>query len=901
MSSGRWREIEELYHAVVEQEPSARATLLERADPELRREVESLLAQSGSLPEKPAYNDDPASGNTIPMLAPGQRLGPYRIDALLGAGGMGEVFRGVDTRLDRPVAVKTCREEFSDRFHREARAISALNHPHICTLYDVGPSYLVMELLEGETLADRIKRGKLSMDQTLRYGGEIASALAEAHAKGITHRDLKPGNIILTKSGAKVLDFGLAKSLRDETLTDTRLAVGTPAYMAPEQLEATGSDARTDIYALGLVLSEMATGRRPPHGQPAGLPEAPLFSHIVERCLAKDADERWQTASDVQKELEWVRKGGASTLPAQAPPPRWRFHLWGWVVAGLLLLGVLWLYFRGSPPDQATHAAIVLPGKSVRLHSFAISPDGRSLAIAAQIDGRRQIWLRALDAFQLQAMPTTEEAIYPFWSPDSRSIGFFAQGKLKTISLNGAPSQTLCDAPFGRGGSWNRDGVIVFSPSAGSPYKLQKVPATGGVPVDVSSQAGANKHPVFLPDGRHFLYLREPANVEQAGIFLASLDGGPERRILADVSGLAFARNTLLFIRDNTLMAQPLDPSNWTPQGATISVAAGVSKTNNVNYAPVTASETGLLLYQTGAELAASQFAWVDRNGKAMGTVGPPRLADSPALSADGNRLLFDRPSALSVDIWERDLDRGDERRLVASSGYVNGIPQWSPKGDRVVFQSDRNGTNNLYQRASSGGEEELLLENNFNKIPTQYSRDGRYVIYTQSDPKTKRDVWVLPMEDAKPGKPFVFVHSEFNEYQGQLSPDSHWLAYTSDESGRPEVYVRPFPAGQGQWTLSIAGGEQPRWRADGKELFFVAADGKMTAVAIKTALNASLVPGPPTPLFEANLVLPPNEPLFDYDVTPDGTRFLVTTTATGSGSTSVLNLITNWNPRLTK
>ena len=818
----------------------------------------------------------------------GTRLGPYEITASLGAGGMGAVYRALDTRLGRYVAIKISASEFTGRFQREAQAISALNHPHICTLYDVGPNYLVMELVEGETLAARLKKGKLSLDDTVRLGGQIAAALAEAHSKGITHRDLKPSNVMIARNGAKVLDFGLAKSATDETRTLTQGVMGTPAYMAPEQREGKECDARTDIYSLGLTLREMATGRR--DGPAADL--SPQLAHVVERCLAEDPGERWQSASDVRKELEW-----AGQLAAQSPgaaPARSRLPFAGWLVAVILLLtGVgAWVYLRPAA-SRTIRSAIALPGNSAHVQSFALSPDGRYLAIAAQLNGKHQLWLRALDASEVQPLSSTDNAIYPFWSPDSRFIGFFADGKLKKIAAGGGPSQSLCDAPFGRGGTWNDDDIIVFSPSAAADQKLQRVSAAGGVPVDVTRAVGGYKHPAFLPDGRHFLYMFVAASEQQSGIYLGSLDGKENRRLLPDISGITLAAGRILFIRDNTLVAQPIDLATGEPKGGVTPVAAGVSKTSNVDYAPVTASRTGLLVYQTGGT-AQNQFTWVDRTGMVLGTVGAPGLVDNPLLSRDEKWLAFTRPESQSVDVWLRDLVRGAERRFITVPLYVNGMPQWSPNGDRIVFQSDRLGPNDLYQKAVSGGAEELLLANSQTKLPTQWSRDGRYIVYTETDPKTRRDIWVLPMEGARPGTPASFLHTESNEFLGQLSPDGHWMAYTSDESGQRQVYVRPFPSGQGQWSISLAGGEASRWRGDGQELFFVAAGGKMMAVPVKST-GAAFEAGAPQPLFDANLIQPPNEPIFDYDVTADGKRFLITTTVSGSSS-AILTLVENWD-----
>jgi Tol biopolymer transport system component len=895
MTPERFREIEALYQSARERGADVLAT----ADPELRKVVESLLAQEPSDKSAGHSAAETMTQSIQTAIAVGSQLGPYKIEAVLGAGGMGQVFRAVDTRLARGVAIKISHETFTERFEREARMIAALNHPHICTLYDIGPNYLVMELVEGETIAARLKRGKLSIDETLRYGAQIADALAAAHARGITHRDLKPGNIMLTKAGVKVLDFGLAKSSRDDSLTATNVALGTPAYMAPEQFEAKDCDARTDIYALGLVLFEMASGKRLVQGESPSIKGTPQFSHIVERCLAKDPDERWQSASDVRKELEWARQMNLSPAAAQTAPSGAFRGIAGWIAAGILLLASVWLYFRTSAAPHVMRASIALPGNSINLHSFALSPDGRYVAISAQVNGKLQLWLRSLNAFQAQAMPSTDDGMYPFWSPDSRAIGFFAQGKLKTIAIDGGPAQALCEAPFGRGGTWNRDDVIVFSPTGAVEGLLQKVSAAGGAPTNLSTAKGVYEHPLFLPDGRHYLYSLGTPSAETTGIYLGSLGNPESKRILPDRSGMAFSAGQLLFVRDNTLMAQPLDTSSWQPKGGAIPFAADVSKTSNVDYAPVSASESGLLLYQTGGRLARNQIVWIDRQGKPGETVSAPGGVHNPTLSPDEKLLAFTRQAEGSVDVWIRDLAHETERRFTSTPNAVNGKPVWSPTGDRIVFQSSRTGTRDLYQKPASGGQEEVLLANHDSKIPTHWSHDGRFLLYTQTDPKTKRDIWVIPMEGAKVGEAFPFLHSESNEYLGQLSPNTHWMAYTSDESGQPEVYVRPFPTGQGQLSISLAGGEQPHWRADGKELFFLAADGKMMAVATKT--GASLEPGKPQPLFDANLVRPPNEPLLDYDVTADGNRFLLSTTASSSASAVLLNLVTNWDTELKK
>ena len=834
---------------------------------------------------------------TTAAIGPGTLLGPYQIEAALGQGGMGQVFSAIDTRLGRRVAIKISQERFSDRFEREAKTISSLNHPHICTLYDVGPNYLVMELVAGETLDGRLKAGKLSLQHAIQFGEQIADAMAAAHAQGIVHRDLKPANIMLAKSGVKVLDFGLAKSESDDTLTGVNAVVGTPAYMAPEQRQGKGAGAGADIYALGLMLFEMSTGRRREGREAVHCPENFAFAHIVERCLADDPGERWQSAADVCRELHWASH--AKSLAA-APQPH---GLSGWVawtlVAGIVVLGAVLgrIYLQPKPAAAVLRSTLTLPGESVLIHSFALSPDGRYVAIAAQMTGRRQIWVRALDATEFQPLPGTEEGIYPFWSPDSRFIGFFSDGKLRRIAAGGGPAQAICDAPFGRGGTWNREGVIVFSPSAGPEFQLQRVAAAGGAPVNITHTSdGGLKHPFFFPDGRHFFFTAIAATTERSGIFLGTLDSNESHRLLSDRSGAVFAAGMLLFVRDNNLFAQPVDMPSGQPTGGVIPVAGGVVKTSNIDYAPVTASDTGLLLYQTGGDSRGSQFLWVDRTGKTLEAVGQPGLVNNPELSRDEKRLLFTRPTIGSIDVWMRDLARGTEQRFITSPPFEDGMARWSPTGDSAVFASDRLGHNDLYLKRSDGQEQSLVV-NNFYKMATQWSDDGRFIVYTQVEPQTKRDIWVLPVQGSAAGQPFAFLHTAANEFLGQLSPDSKWIAYTSDESGRREVYVRAFPSGQNPTSISPAGGEAPRWRADGRELFFVAADGRITAVPVKSA-GSALELGTPIALFQANLVRSPNEPLIDYDVSSDGKRFLLTTPAAGPTS-ATLNLISNWTATL--
>jgi Tol biopolymer transport system component len=877
----------------------------------------------------------------MPLTA-GERLGPYEIIALIGAGGMGEVYRAHDPRVGRDVAIKVSQEQFSERFSREARSIGALNHPNICTLFDVGPNFLVMEFVEGDA-----PKGPLPLEEALRIARQIGDALNEAHEKGITHRDLKPANVKIKPDGTvKVLDFGLAKfspvredggsdvpATQSPTLsmaaTQAGMILGTAAYMAPEQAKGKPVDRRADIWAFGVVLYELLTGRRMFEGDDVtetlaavvlrepewdGIPVE--VRRLLKKCLAKDPKKRLRDIGDVWELLE---APPVTTEAHAAPSPaRQGGGSLFWIAATVMAVGALatlaFLHFRETPPPEHVLRYTIAPPEGGTVHSFALSPDGRLLVLATASGGaKRQLWIRPMDALQWQPMPTTEDARYPFWSPDSRNIAFFADGKLRKIAAAGGPSQPVCDSADGRGGSWSRDDVILFSASGGPDNVIQRVPAAGGVPAAVTSTKSRYLYPTFLPDGRHFLFATIGMSSEKDGIYVASLDGKENRRILADAVGFAFAPQNhagdVLFLRENNLMAQPIDLGSVEPSGDAFPLAESVNLANGNNYAPVAVSNNGVLLYWSGGVGGAggttNQMVWYDRAGKVLDTAGVVSNVVTPAISPDEKTIAFARgSSAGNRDIWLRDLDRKNERRLTTDASG-NFVPFWSPKGDLIVFRSLRGGRlGDLYLRASNGsGQDELLLATPYNKAVDQWSRDGRFIVYMETDPKTKADLWVLPIgEEGKPsGKPVPFLHSGFNELQGQLSPDSKWMAYTSDVSGQREVYVQPFPAADNELPISTAGGEQPRWRADGKELFYLAADGKINAVSVTVIAGTkpSLKPGTPVPLFDAHNSSENNNAYFNYDVKRDGKSFLVSTTvaATSAGSTTPpLTVRVNWN-----
>ena len=874
-------------------------------------------------------------------MTPGTKLGPYEIVALLGAGGMGEVYRAHDPRVGRDVAIKISQEQFSERFAREARAVASLNHPNICTLYDVGPNFLVMELVEGES-----PEGPLPLDEALRIARQIVDALSEAHEKGVTHRDLKPGNIKIKPDGTvKVLDFGLAKlsparegggsdlaATQSPTLsmaaTQAGMILGTAAYMAPEQAKGKPVDRRADIWAFGVVLHELLTGRRLFEAEDVtetlasvvlkepdweGVPQE--VRRLLKKCLAKDPKQRLRDIGDVWELLEEP----LAPSVAASEPVRSRRAMAGWASAAVvtLALGTLaFVHFRETPPPEHTLRYTIAPPEGASVHSFAVSPDGRLLAMAATTNGKRQLWIRPMDALQWQPMPSTDDARYPFWSPDSRNIAFFAEGKIRKIAASGGPSQPVCDAADARGGSWSRDDVIVFSASGSPEGVIQRVSAAGGIPTAATQAKSRVLFPTFLPDDRHFLYEVGGISAEKNGIYVASLDGKENRRILNDTSSAVFApaasgerSGHVLFIRENNLMAQPFDAGSLQTSGDVFPVAEGVGLANGNNYAPVAASSNGVLLYWTGGAGGAGsnfQLVWYDRSGKVVETVGPLSNIVMPALSPDEKTVAFSKQGggAAERDIWLRDLVRGSERRLTTDAS-TNVAPFFSPDGKQIAFRSNRGTKQDLYARASSGaGENELLVSTPNSKLVNQWSRDGRFIVYSEVGPK-RWDLWYLPMgNDGKPaGKPVAFLHSEFNEVHGQLSPDSRWMAYTSEVSGQREVYVQPFPSADNEIRISTAGGEQPRWRADSKELFYLGADGKIASVTISVSggPKPSLKAGTPVPLFDAHSSIPPGQGgnVFNYDVTADGKRFLVSATgaaaSVGSGTPPVIVLV-NWN-----
>ena len=880
MSPKRWREIEKLYHSARE----SGEAVLAGADPELQEQVRKLLAQDvasgGKLLDQRAEdlipNLDPPTVDATNVIT-GAQLGPYTVKGSLGRGGMGRVFRATDSRLGRSVAIKISDERFSHHFEREARAIAALNHPNICTLHDVGPNYLVMELVEGETLADRLKKGKLPPEQAVRFAAQIAEALAAAHAKGIIHGDLKPANIMLTKSGLKVLDFGLARSASDPASNSPSVIMGTPAYMAPEQLEGKAVDARTDIYAFGLVLSEMVTGKR---SQESGKLPAPL-EPIIKRCLEKDPDDRWQSARD----LKWALESAVVVSTAPAPHPRNKHLIWISTAVALIFLAALaFVLFRQQPsPREPVRMSILLPEKS-RPTSLAVSPDGRTIAMVLVKGGKQQIWIRALDALEATPLAGTDDAADPFWSPDSKSIGFLADAKLRRVERSGGPVQTLCDALAATGGTWNPNGDILF----GGLSRVERVSDSGGAVTDLPSEV-TELYPFFLPDGRHYLGTRSAtAGSAGGGIWLSSMDSPDSRRILPDFSTAEFVDpppgsnvGDVIFTRSGALMALPFDVKRLQAAGDAFPIGQNILLRKGP-YSLAATSRDGVLAYVSG-ESGAWQYVWRDRQGRKLGAVeGAGTVA---MISPDGKRLTGDR----SGGTWVLDFARG-VASLLTPSGFN---PIWSPDGRYVAYSKVRDG---IYRkRADGSGPEELLLAEKELAVPKSWSPDGKFVVYAQINPGTGADL--LGVEVRPNPKPFALAQTPATEDQGQFSPDGHWIAYTSNESGVSEIYVIPFPpsGSGGHWLVSRGGGVMPRWRRDGKELFYISPDSKMMAVPVST--KPVFQSGTPQALFDSEIVdTGIRTGPMSWDLAPDGNRFLIISPT--SSDTPSLTVALNWRNR---
>jgi len=881
----------------------------------------------------------------MPIL-PGRRLGPYEILSAIGAGGMGEVYKARDTRLDRTVAIKVLpthladRSELRERFEREAKTIASLNHPHICTLHDIGHQdeidYLVMEYLEGETLAQRLLKGSLPIQQALQYAIEIADALDKAHRKGITHRDLKPGNVMLTKSGTKLLDFGLAKlkqeaapasvSLSDlptakDPLTAQGSIVGTLQYMAPEQLEGKEVDARTDIFAFGAVVFEMATGKRAFEGksqasliaailerEPPAISSLqpmtpPALDRVVKRCLAKEPDSRWQTACDLCGELKWIAEPGSQITPPTVAVKSIRALGWRGLILGVCVLLLVTAIARlaswnlkPSPPQPVTRTVINLPAGQQLAGldngpAVALSPDGTHLAYVARQGGTQQLYLRAMDSLEANPIPRTEGAINLFFSPDGKWLGFFAGGKLKKVSVSGGAALTIADAAFPRGASWDSHGTIAFAPTNIS--VLRQIPDAGGVPQPLTRlEKGEFGHrwPEFLPGDNAVLLVAgtSASNWNNADVVVQSVVSNERQNLVQGGTQPRYAPSGhLVYARAGNLMAVPFDPKRHKITGAAVPVVEGVLQSGFSGSAQYSVSATGSLAYVSGGvQSAQSSLVWVGRNVAEQPVTAPAHAYLTPRLSPDGQHVAVGIAEQ-ETQIWLYDLTRETLTRLTFERD-LNTTPVWTPDGKRITFNSNKEGPLNIFwQLADGSGGLERLTTGEFPQAPSSWSPDGQLLAFIEVNPTTGVDIWVLRLSDRK-AQPFL--RTPFNETTPRFSPDGHWLAYISDESGRFEVYVQPYPGPGGKWQISTEGGTEPIWNSNGRELFYRSSD-KIMAVEITTQPSFSagkskaVVEGP---------YLPTPATLSNYDVSPDGQRFLMLKPIEQEAPTQI-NVVLNW------
>ncbi|MEN6606772.1 MAG: protein kinase, partial [Bryobacteraceae bacterium] len=824
-------------------------------------------------------------------------------------------------------------EQFTERFAYEARTVAALNHPNICTLHDVGPNYLVMELVEGETLVERIKQGPMPLDEALAIVCQVADALEAAHSKGIVHRDLKPGNIKIKSDGTvKVLDFGLAKmaegvvasssdpsmspTLTLEAATHVGAILGTASYMSPEQAKGRAVDKRADIWAFGVVLYEMLTGSRLFDGETVSdtlasvLKDEPDFDSVplrvrrlLQACLKKDPKQRLHDIADAKLLLD--------ETPPMARRPRQWLPWAGMALFCLIAVGLASLLFRETPPPaQLVRFQVPAPGRSTWIYQGffgALSPDGRQLAfVAIGPDGISRLSVRPLDSLMSRPVAGTEgiQGI-PIWSPDGRFLVFSAGGKFKKVGISGGPAQNLCNV-LGRvvGGFWTKDDRIVFGSNSG----LRYVAAAGGTlsvitNVDKKHGEGAHICPFLLPDGRHFLYLVTSADPDRGGIYVGSLDGKPEaqnaKRLLADSSTAQFVPSPgsrsghLLFVRETTLMAQPFDPERLVLSGNSVPITGtGVRSV-------FSASANGVLAYLEAGSLETT-LTWFDRQGKAIGTAAGPHSFQELALSPDGSRVVVFRRDNTGEDLWLIELERGSSTRLTIDAANES-YPVWSPDGKQIVFASNRGGQFDLYRKSANvSGEEELLLKSPQAKDPVDWSRDGRFILYTLTT-GAQTDLWVLPLDGER--KPVPYLTTKFNEGYGRFSPDGRWVAYVSNVSGNDEVYVSPFPsstAANAMTMVSSGGGRQPRWRRDGRELYYISFDDQLMGAPVTT--SPSFKAGVAKPLFQAPIYLTMDTAgAWNWDVTPDGERFLINRKPVDIVSSAAITVVLNWQEVLKK
>jgi serine/threonine protein kinase/Tol biopolymer transport system component len=873
-------------------------------------------------------------------LSKGDRLGPYEILALVGQGGMGEVYRAHDDRLRRDVAIKISNAQFTERFAIEARAIAALNQTNICHLYDVGPSYLVMEYVEGEDL-----KGPLDFNDALPIIHQLIDGIEAAHEKNIVHRDLKPANIKITPDGVvKILDFGLAKATDPQALSGSNPAnsptvtigatavgtiLGTAAYMAPEQAKGKAADKRSDIWSFGVVLYEMLTGLRLFQGESTvevlggvlnkdpDLSAAPARVHKLLRwCLEKDRKQRLASISDARRLLDDVEQ--AFGLPGQVPvQAKGLLHSFGWVAAALMAVTAavtLWAPWRApAPAPQLQRFEIAPPDQSGFNNPLQLSPDGRHLVFTSAGEGRA-IWVRSLDTLQARKIAPWNQNPGPFWSPDNRFIAFQQDGKLKKVDITGGPPTTLCDAPqnFG-GGAWNGDNVIVFG-NRGGP--LMQVPSAGGVPVALTKldeKRGDTSHafPSFLPDKKHFVYQIRSSKAEFTGIYIGVVGVPPEQQdsklLIATANSAVYTPSPdpregtrglgfLLFLREQTLMAQPFDATALKLKGEPVPVAEQVAFTN-YGFGRFSASLNGGLAFFTSVGVGTpTQLTWFDRQGKNLGTIGQAGHYGALAIAPDGSRVAAEKYDGAGSDLWLIDSSPGGKSDRFTFGPGRETSPVWSPDGSQIVFASDTGGgVLNLFKKPSNlAGKEEDLFKSEQPKVAIDWSRDGKTLSFSPYVPDS--DAWTLNMSDKKAT---LFFKTDARDYAGRFSPDGHWLAYTSQVTGNYEVYVRPFPANEsgGQQMVSLRGGYFPLWRRDGKELYYRSLDNKVMAVEVTP--GAALKFGQPKPLFLVGTLAPVDSPAYYWDVTADGSRFLINLIGNETATSAPLMLVLNWTAGL--
>jgi len=869
-------------------------------------------------------------------LTAGTKIGPYQIVELMGQGGMGEVYRARDTRLNRDVAMKFSAERFTERFEREAQSIAALNHSNVCHLYDVGPNHLVMELVEGPTLAERIKQGPIPLEETLAIARQIADALEAAHERGITHRDLKPNNIKIKPDGVvKVLDFGLAKMAGTPTVqgdnsptlinseTGAGMILGTAAYMSPEQAKGKPVDQRADIYAFGLVLYEMLTGRRLHQGDTTSeilasvIKDEPQWDAVprqvqklLRKCVEKDPQKRLRHIGDVMALVDETPAAPATT-PAVAVPARRRRI---WAAAGLvvLLVGVAAVaWFVKPAPEQSMLQMEIIPPEGVKFVNtatpFALSPDGRRLAfLGTAKDGKRMLWVRPIDSSSASFVAGTENAEIPFWSPDSRWVGFSANGKLQKVDVaSGGLPQIICNIEGRAGGTWSSEGVIVFDQGD---KPLQRVSASGGtatplLQLDGSRQETYHGAPYFLPDGHHLVYYS--SGTKGFDIMLASLDGKLNRTLVKGVATVIYAptarrHGSMLYNIRGQLLARPFDEDKLEFEGEPVVIADGVGGARWWY-----ASANGLLAFRHnyGAQF---QLGWFGRDGRTLGTIGDPGLLSTPRISPDQKKIAFQRRSDQNPDIWTFDLTRNTSARFTFDPGY-DGFPIWSSGGKTIVYASRRSEGSVIIERPANGvGSETVIAGPTGNDLgPTALSPDSKWLVFTEASALHS----IVTMQSREDPKKNVRIQDRQAGRDGSISPDGHWLLYSSVPAARREVLVESVPkeAGGsasviGKWQISTAGGSQPVWRADGKEIFFVAPDGMMMAVPVESG-ESFFRPDAPKQLFQTRLAFDPGNGGVlprEYDVTPDGQRFLLNQHLIDS-TDAPITVVVNWPKLLVK